>query len=55
MGLLPEGWREPHPQDRQGVQEQFQRALAGRTPYKVEFRAVGADGKTRWVASRGLL
>lgn len=40
-----------HPDDRPKVLAAWDEAVHGVRPYRVEFRVVGADGVTRWVAS----
>jgi PAS domain S-box-containing protein len=42
-----------HPDDRETVEREVRRALAGGSDYVGEFRAVLPDGTQRWVASRG--
>lgn len=42
-----------HPDDRETVEREVRRALASRSDYAGEFRAVLPDGTQRWVASRG--
>jgi PAS domain S-box-containing protein len=38
-----------HPEDRERVSAELSSALAGRSPYHVEFRAVRPDGQIRWI------
>jgi PAS domain S-box-containing protein len=40
-----------HPDDRPKVLAAWDDALHGVQPYRIEFRVVGADGVTRWIAS----
>lgn len=40
-----------HPDDRQMVLSAWDHAVHGGQPYRVEFRVLGADGVTRWIAS----
>ena len=42
-----------HPDDRETVEREVRRALANRSDYAGEFRAVLPDGTQRWIASRG--
>jgi two-component system CheB/CheR fusion protein len=42
-----------HPDDRAEVAASRAAALAGGTSYQLQFRAPGADGETRWIASSG--
>jgi len=45
-------YRAVHPDDREQVRQQLERALEGGSDYKVEHRVVRSDGE-RWVATRG--
>jgi two-component system CheB/CheR fusion protein len=42
-----------HPDDRAALLAEWEAALAGQELYKVRFRALGADGVTRWIESSG--
>lgn len=42
-----------HPDDRETVEREVRQALANRSDYVGEFRAVLPDGTLRWIASRG--
>ena len=42
-----------HPDDRETVEREVRHALANRSDYAGEFRAVLPDGTQRWIASRG--
>ncbi|MDP9279473.1 MAG: ATP-binding protein [Gemmatimonadota bacterium] len=42
-----------HPDDRVGVMNMLESAIARGTPYAVEYRVVWPDGTIRWVGSRG--
>ena len=42
-----------HPEDREMVDTRARRAVAEGSTYDVEFRALSADGDTRWVAGHG--
>ena len=42
-----------HPDDRETVERELRRALASRSDYAGEFRALLPDGSQRWIASRG--
>jgi PAS domain S-box-containing protein len=42
-----------HPEDRDRVLQEKQRAIAERTPYSNEFRIVLPSGEIRWIASKG--
>ncbi len=42
-----------HPDDRETVEREVRHALANRSDYVGEFRAVLPDGSLRWIASRG--
>lgn len=42
-----------HPEDRAGVQESVERALARQEPYYSEFRVVHPDESVHWIASKG--
>ena len=42
-----------HPDDRETVEREVRHALANRSDYAGEFRAVLPDGTLRWIASRG--
>jgi len=42
-----------HPDDRETVEREVRRALASRSEYAGEFRAVLPDGTQHWIASRG--
>ena len=42
-----------HPDDRETVEREVRRALASRSDYAGEFRALLPDGSQRWIASRG--
>ena len=45
-------WAEAiHPDDRPAVLSAWDDAVRGIRPYRVEFRVLGADGVTRWIAS----
>jgi PAS domain S-box-containing protein len=44
-----------HPDDRELVQETVGRALADSSPFALEHRVPLADGRVRWIASRGRL
>jgi two-component system CheB/CheR fusion protein len=45
-------WAEAiHPDDRPAVLSAWDDAVRGVRPYRVEFRVLGADGVTRWIAS----
>ena len=45
-------WAEAiHPDDRPAVLSAWDDAVHGIQPYRVEFRVLGADGVTRWIAS----
>jgi PAS domain S-box-containing protein len=59
---LPPGARSPsysafvqamHPDDRARLQQHLDAALAGRSPFDLEFRIVRPDGTVRWLAGRG--
>jgi len=43
-----------HPEDRDYVSQQIQRAMGGRGPTQYEFRVMLPDGKVRWLASRSV-
>lgn len=42
-----------HPEDRDRVRGEFEKAIEGLAPYDAEFRLLGADGGTRWVHAKG--
>ncbi len=42
-----------HPEDRERVGAQVERAIADYEPYEAEFRVVWPDGTVRWIFSRG--
>lgn len=42
-----------HPDDRETVEREVRRAVANRSDYAGEFRALLPDGSQRWIASRG--
>ena len=42
-----------HPEDREAVSKTVARALAGEGSYEMEYRVVLAEGRIRWIASRG--
>ena len=42
-----------HPEDRHRVEAAFREALAGRTDYDIEYRALWPDGSLHWIASKG--
>lgn len=42
-----------HPDDRDGVEREVRQAVATRSDYAGEFRALLPDGSQRWIASRG--
>jgi len=42
-----------HPDDRQSVTQAWHAALDGTGLYQIRFRALGADGVTRWIESSG--
>lgn len=42
-----------HPDDRPAVMQEWHDALNSRELYKIRFRALGADGVTRWIESSG--
>jgi two-component system CheB/CheR fusion protein len=42
-----------HPDDQPAVLAEWEAALAGEKLYQVRFRALGADGMTRWIESSG--
>jgi PAS domain S-box-containing protein len=42
-----------HPDDRETVEQEVQRALVNGSDYRGEFRAVLPDGTQRWIVSRG--
>ena len=42
-----------HPQDRDAVSRTLAKAVASDGHYETEYRVVLADGRTRWIASRG--
>jgi signal transduction histidine kinase/DNA-binding response OmpR family regulator len=44
---------EVHPEDRPLVLAQWEAAVAGKSNYNAEFRALGADEEIRWIASSG--
>jgi len=46
-------WNLIHPDDRQRTQTAVEQAIASGEPMDVAYRVVGADGTTRWIASRG--
>jgi PAS domain S-box-containing protein len=43
-----------HPEDRDYVSQQIQRAITGRGPTQYEFRVMLPDGQARWLASRSV-
>ncbi len=43
-----------HPEDRDHVSQQIQRAMGGRGPTQYEFRVMLPDGQVRWLASRSV-
>jgi PAS domain S-box-containing protein len=48
------GWVEKvHPEDRERVIEEFDRAFEAREPTQVEFRLLGKDGQYRWFRDNG--
>jgi PAS domain S-box-containing protein len=61
LGLRPgdvkpsyEAWAShTHPDDRPGVEEILQTAMASRGEYRADFRVVWADGSVHWMAGRG--
>ncbi len=42
-----------HPEDRERVWQEVQRALESRRPYRLQYRLVARDGTVRWVWERG--
>jgi PAS domain S-box-containing protein len=42
-----------HPDDREGMQESIEKAVAERTEFEREYRVQLPDGQTRWMAARG--
>lgn len=42
-----------HPEDQQSLIQAYERALAGKESYDLEYRVIGPDGKLRWINSRG--
>jgi PAS domain S-box-containing protein len=42
-----------HPEDRERVRQAVERTLQDDVPYSVEFRVIGQDGNTRWLACKG--
>jgi PAS domain S-box-containing protein len=49
-----ETWRQRlHPDDRQRVEAEVQRALACGEPFHTEYRVVWPNGQVRWVSSKG--
>lgn len=48
------GWSEGvHPDDRAACLESFHRAFESRTPFRVEYRLLRADGEYRWLVAEG--
>jgi signal transduction histidine kinase len=47
--------REIHPDDRDGVRQAIEAAIAGGTPYEVEYRLVAPDGAIRWCEGKGMV
>ena len=53
-GPPSEAWlRLIHPDDRERVRQELQRALDGSAPYDTEFRVIGPDGAVRWLMGKG--
>ncbi|MGI9046183.1 MAG: PAS domain S-box protein, partial [Burkholderiales bacterium] len=44
-----------HPGDRERVKTATQKAIAGETPYEVEFRVIAPDGRVLWLLAKGEL
>ena len=44
-----------HPEDREGLDQELQRVLAGGDEFRRHFRIIRADGAIRWLAGRGRL
>jgi signal transduction histidine kinase/DNA-binding response OmpR family regulator len=42
-----------HPDDRPAVMQVWDDTFSGKAPYRTRFRALGADGVTRWIESSG--
>ncbi len=42
-----------HPDDRERTREAIERSIRDRTPYDVEYRTAGLDGRERWVRAIG--
>jgi two-component system CheB/CheR fusion protein len=42
-----------HPEDRADVAARRESAVAGADAYQIQYRAIGADGVTRWIATSG--
>jgi PAS domain-containing protein len=42
-----------HPEDRERVRQAVERSLRHDVPYSVEYRTIGHDGNTRWLACKG--
>ncbi|TAD77602.1 MAG: PAS domain S-box protein [Oscillatoriales cyanobacterium] len=42
-----------HPDDREGVWQSIQRAIAHQTPYNIEYRLTRANSELRWVSEQG--
>ena len=52
-GTLDSFWEGVHPEDRGRVHTAIQRAVRGREPYHIEYRAVRPDGAVRWLEAWG--
>ena len=42
-----------HPEDRERVLASFDAGVRGEAEYRAEFRALGSDGRLRWIVTRG--
>ena len=43
-----------HPEDRAGIQAEWDRCVATRSPFQYEYRVIWPDGSVHWLSARGV-